>query len=583
MALLPGSAAIGAGTISPNVIFDQRGAPHGLVEDIGAFQSSLVVESSSGSVNTTASGLTLPGALSLANQFPGSAITFDPTVFATRKTITPAAGLELSATALSTSITGPAAGVSVNGAGLNRVFLVESGATANLTRLTISDGKTSDDGAGLSAQGTARVTLTDCTISGNVAGNNGGGLDNSGTGDLFLYDCTLSGNTAGNAGGGLDNSGAATLTDCTISGNSANVLGGGLNNDGTLGLNNCTISSNMSAQLGGGLANSGTATLLDTIVAANTKPSGVSDIHGSGNFTGFDNLIGTGGSGTFASGVNSNIVLKSLASLGLAPLGSYGGLTQTVALLPGSAAIGMGVSVPSVTTDQRGKSLDSPNDIGAFQSQGFTITPESGGTPQTAAIKTAFANPLSVKVTAKDSEAPVSGGVIFFAAPSKGASGALSSETATIGSNDVASVTATANSSVGSYAITASTAGASAAADFKLTNSRAKSRVVLVLQKSSKSSLGLKAEIEPLVLGVGVPSGSVVFEVLQKNKKPNVLGKVSVHGGTAKLSVKPGSVLQKSLTIVYSGDAHYLTSTLTEKITAGPRSLTPRPKLRTTR
>ena len=63
--------------------------------------------------------------------------------------------------------------------------------------------------------------------------------------------------------------------------------------------------------------------------------------------------------------------MTSLTDLGLAPLGDYGGPTQTMALLPGSPAIGAGIdSVTGVTTDQRGFPLDSPNpDIGAFQSQ----------------------------------------------------------------------------------------------------------------------------------------------------------------------------------------------------------------------
>ena len=116
MALLLGSPAIGKGIMadypgtSTPITTDQRGAPRGSVVDIGAFQTSLVVESTSGSVDTTAADLTLPGAVSLANQFAGSAITFDPAVFATQETITLTAQLELSDTALTTSIAGPAAG-----------------------------------------------------------------------------------------------------------------------------------------------------------------------------------------------------------------------------------------------------------------------------------------------------------------------------------------------------------------------------------------------------------------------------------------------------------------------------------------
>ena len=64
-------------------------------------------------------------------------------------------------------------------------------------------------------------------------------------------------------------------------------------------------------------------------------------------------------------GQSGNIVLTSLADLGLAPLGDYGGPTQTMALLPGSPAIGAGIAVSGVTTDQRGLPLDSPNPTSA--------------------------------------------------------------------------------------------------------------------------------------------------------------------------------------------------------------------------
>ena len=43
-----------------------------------------------------------------------------------------------------------------------------------------------------------------------------------------------------------------------------------------------------------------------------------------------------------------------VATLGLAPLGDYGGPTQTMALLPGSPAIDAGTSIGALATDQRG-------------------------------------------------------------------------------------------------------------------------------------------------------------------------------------------------------------------------------------
>ena len=59
----------------------------------------------------------------------------------------------------------------------------------------------------------------------------------------------------------------------------------------------------------------------------------------------------------------------------LAPLGNYGGPTQTMALLPGSPAIDAGTSGPGIpATDQRGLGRVGAVDIGAFESQGFTFT-----------------------------------------------------------------------------------------------------------------------------------------------------------------------------------------------------------------
>ena len=118
-------------TPSRGVTTDQRGLIRGATVDIGAFQTSLVVESTSASVVTTAAGLTLPGAVSLANQFAGSAISFDPAVFASPADDHPdGRELALSDTALTTSITGPAAGVTISGGGKSRVFEIGSGVTA---------------------------------------------------------------------------------------------------------------------------------------------------------------------------------------------------------------------------------------------------------------------------------------------------------------------------------------------------------------------------------------------------------------------------------------------------------------------
>ena len=203
------------------------------------------------------------------------------------------------------------------------------------------------------------LTLTDCTVSGNSA-TDGGGVSNAGT--TTATNCTLSGNSA-DYGGGVLNSGTATLIDCTVSGNSGKSGTGGLYADGYASRPVNTY-------------------LTDTIVAGNTDSSGASDISKrNGGVSGSHNLIGSGGSGGLVNGASGNIVLTSLTDLGLAPLGNNGGPTQTMALLPGSAAIGAGViadypgTTTPITTDQRGEPLDSPiPDIGAYQTQGSTLT-----------------------------------------------------------------------------------------------------------------------------------------------------------------------------------------------------------------
>ena len=351
----------------------------------------------------------------------GSLIQFDPTVFSTPQTITLGSGLTLSNTVDQTTITGPAAALTVSGGGPSssfNVFTVNSGVTASISGLTISNGNTSDGGG---VHNAGNLTLTNDTLSGNSASDVGGGVFNDGTatltndtlsgnsasdvvvgvfndGTATLTNDTLSGNSAQDYGGGVFNDGTATLTNDTLSGNSAQDYGGGVYNDGTATLtndtlsgnsasdvggggvwnsgtatlNNDTLSGNSAQHYGGGVWNSGTATLNNTVVA--NSPSG-GDIYGS--VSGSNNRIGDASTaGGFTNGVNGNIVGVSPL---LAPLGNYGGPTQTMALLPGSPAIAAGSIALAVdpTTggtlayDQRGpgfpRTVNGTVDIGAYE------------------------------------------------------------------------------------------------------------------------------------------------------------------------------------------------------------------------
>ena len=141
-----------------------------------------------------------------------------------------------------------------------------------------------------------------------------------------------------------------------------------------------------------------------------------------------------------------------------------------MALLPGSPAIDAGTSGAGIpTTDQRGSGRVGAVDIGAFESQGFTLTPVPGSTPQTASIGTPFANPLAVTVTANNPVEPVDGGVVSFAAGRvSGATAILSAPSAVIADGQAA-ITAAPNNAVGSYTVVASVPGLSPVS-FTLTN-----------------------------------------------------------------------------------------------------------------
>jgi hypothetical protein len=183
----------------------------------------------------------------------------------------------------------------------------------------------------------------------------------------------------------------------------------------------------------------------------------------------YNNLIGTGGAGGLINGTNGNLV--GVADPGLATLADYGGPTQTIALLPGSPAIDDGSATWVPATDQRGISRPQgpAPDIGAFESQGFTIS-VTGGNGQSTPITRAIALPLQVTVASAYGE-PVEGGVVTFTAPGSGASATLSSTTAVIGAGGVAAVTATANVTSGTYDVTVSASGVATPASVALTNS----------------------------------------------------------------------------------------------------------------
>jgi hypothetical protein len=175
-----------------------------------------------------------------------------------------------------------------------------------------------------------------------------------------LTNCTLSGNrvtdgSADGGGGGIYNAATATLNQCTLSGNSTT--------NGSDGLGGFTPGGG-----GGGIFNDGVLTITNTIVGGNSSPFGA-DIYSDGVLTyGGSNLVQTVYNGLFQYGP-----APLTSTPDLAPLGNYGGPTQTMPPLPGSPAIdtGSNAATNNFATDQRGypRTQTGLIDLGAVELQ----------------------------------------------------------------------------------------------------------------------------------------------------------------------------------------------------------------------
>lgn len=296
-----------------------------------------------------------------------------------------------------------------NGGTRNQVI---GGAILNAGNLTINQctlaGSLATGGGGLANDG--KLTMNQCVLSGNTGLNEGGGILNSETGVMVMNDSTVASClTSSIQGGGVGNYGSMAVNRCTLSGNSANLgMGGGIYNDAraSLAINNSTLMANV-ADLGGGINNNGLMTLWQCTLAGNAGPGDGGGIYNSGllalnqctltantsygrhNFgnTGFGGGIWNSSTLTMTNSiVAGNHAVSASDIYGaaihgganltngnplLAPLGNYGGPTQTTPPLAGSPAIDgctNGID-PSLSTDQRGFPRVAGNypDIGAVE------------------------------------------------------------------------------------------------------------------------------------------------------------------------------------------------------------------------
>lgn len=236
-------------------------------------------------------------------------------------------------------------GAVVDGNLATRVFEVASVADITLVGLTIRNGQTIFDGAGIYNQGT--LTLTQSTLSGNSAGGSGGGIYNS-AGTLTLINSTLSGNVAtsnSGGGGGIYNNaiGTLTLTDSTLSGNvTTSNSGGGIYNAGMLTVTLSTLSGN-SAKAGGGIYNQGTFTLTQSALSGNSAPIGGGISNAAGTLTLTSSML-SGNSATFGGGFyNQGTLILTLSTVSGNSAGGIfntGTLTLINSTVSGNSAFG---------------------------------------------------------------------------------------------------------------------------------------------------------------------------------------------------------------------------------------------------
>jgi hypothetical protein len=129
----------------------------------------------------------------------------------------------------------------------------------------------------------------------------------------------------------------------------------------------------------------------------------------------------------------------------------------------------------------------------------------TSGSPQSAALNTAFAAPLVATVTIGGS--PMSGAFVVFTAPATGASGTFtggtSTETDTTNASGVAtSSTFTANGTLGAETVTATVAGTTATANFSLANTSGPAASITATSGSLQDATISSAFEEPLVATV---------------------------------------------------------------------------------
>ncbi len=334
----------------------------------------------------------------------GGAISFDPSLAGglirlTSGTLRPGGSVSIDGS--------DAPGLILDGGGVDRILIVDSGLSVDLAHLTLANGYGFQLGGGILNNGD--LTLDHVTVTNNSmvtdAGDfwqGGAGIYVGAGGSLSLIDSTVSDNDSGWSGGGIYAffNTEVTINRSTISGNVAQDVGGGLRSLGNVTVLNSTMSGNHAVAFHGGAAflTDGVTEVVNSTIAGNSAPPGTAGGLFVGTFTaspaslslknsvvssntGLNCFAGFFGAGavTLTSGGNNvaDDASCNLTSPGdqpntdplLGPLADNGGPTSTHALLAGSPAIDTADAASCPATDQRGvaRPQGAGCDVGAFE------------------------------------------------------------------------------------------------------------------------------------------------------------------------------------------------------------------------
>ncbi len=219
-----------------------------------ALQSAMPVSLRADSIPVTTTADSGPGSLRAALAGAANGDTIDASGVAGTITLT-SGELVISK---SVTLLGPGSkSLVVSGDNASRVFNV-TGAEVTIHGLTIANGQSTQNGAGVNAAGSTGsvITIKDCVVTNNHTPLDGGGVCNHPGVTMTISNCTVAGNSATGSGGGIlnDNS-TVTVVASTLSGNSAN-LGGALFNNGASPSGTLTI---IASTLNNNSANYGSA------------------------------------------------------------------------------------------------------------------------------------------------------------------------------------------------------------------------------------------------------------------------------------------------------------------------------------